>query len=309
MPEISVLEHPIAVFMFLILALGVGGAFASEVNDFTNNLATDLGPLLTLFGEGMTKQYLSESTTFVDYLIFAMAPIGIITALVSVIRVCGDRSLRAFIGKAQEADSAIEAELCTSTSRDVCELFNQTGITRTLGSPSLLELVFYPDDAKNNEQHMGIHIFRHYLSTEDCKEWHHTEPVSVAQPTADIEAAGAGNDEKKTQGGAPAGQPESSKATNASPTGREAVPPNLFLNVGVIKLQPWWVFYVVAAIGITLQFGVIVMAGLVSWKAGWEASGESAAFAHNKSALIFIVGTPAMCGGMLSCAALIGEAT
>ena len=70
MPEISVLEHPIAVFMFLILALGVGGAFASEVNDFTNNLATDLGPLLTLFGEGMTKQYLSKSTTFVDYLIF-----------------------------------------------------------------------------------------------------------------------------------------------------------------------------------------------------------------------------------------------
>ena len=84
MSEISVLERPtIAVVMFLILALAVGGASASELDDFANNLATDLGPLLALFGEGMTKQYLSESTKFVDYVIFAMAPIGIITTLVS----------------------------------------------------------------------------------------------------------------------------------------------------------------------------------------------------------------------------------
>jgi hypothetical protein len=108
---------------------------------------------LALFGEEMTRQYLSESTRFVDYVIFAMAPIGIITALVSVIRVCGDTSLRAFIGKAQEADGAIEAQLCTSTSRDVCELFNQAGITRVLGRPKLPELVFYPEDAKNSKQH------------------------------------------------------------------------------------------------------------------------------------------------------------
>lgn len=72
---------------------------ADDLSDFSNNLATDIGPLFALFGESMTKQYLSESTSFLDYFIFAMAPIGILTAIVSAIRVCGHSSLRAFIGR------------------------------------------------------------------------------------------------------------------------------------------------------------------------------------------------------------------
>jgi len=69
------------------------GVCADDLSDFSNNLATDIGPLLVLFGDSMTKQYLSESTTFLDYFIFAMAPIGILTAIISTIRVCGHSSL------------------------------------------------------------------------------------------------------------------------------------------------------------------------------------------------------------------------
>lgn len=69
-------------------------------DDFTNNLATDLTPLLALFGEVVTMQYLSESLTLLDNFIFAMAPLGIITAVISAVRVCGGSSLRAFIGRA-----------------------------------------------------------------------------------------------------------------------------------------------------------------------------------------------------------------
>ncbi|EPS39490.1 hypothetical protein H072_6724 [Dactylellina haptotyla CBS 200.50] len=32
-------------------------------DDFTNNLATDLAPLIALFGEQVMKQFLSESLT------------------------------------------------------------------------------------------------------------------------------------------------------------------------------------------------------------------------------------------------------
>lgn len=46
-------------------------------DDFSNNLATGLAPFLSLFGEQITKQYLSESITAIDYFIFAMAPMGI----------------------------------------------------------------------------------------------------------------------------------------------------------------------------------------------------------------------------------------
>ncbi|KAK2036497.1 hypothetical protein LZ31DRAFT_483610, partial [Colletotrichum somersetense] len=66
--------------------------------DFSNNLATDLSPLLALFGEQATKQFLSESLSVWDNFIFAMAPLGIVTAVASAIRVFGGPSLRASIG-------------------------------------------------------------------------------------------------------------------------------------------------------------------------------------------------------------------
>ncbi|KAK3899946.1 hypothetical protein C8A05DRAFT_36423 [Staphylotrichum tortipilum] len=50
---------------------------ADEWSDFSNNFATDLVPLITLFGEQVTKQFLSESVGFLDNLIFALAPLGI----------------------------------------------------------------------------------------------------------------------------------------------------------------------------------------------------------------------------------------
>lgn len=95
----------------IILGCIAGVQAGNDLSDFSNNLATDLGPLLALFGDSITVQYLSESTSFLDYFIFAMAPIGIITAIVSTIRVCGSSSLRAFIGRSQEGESSIEAAL------------------------------------------------------------------------------------------------------------------------------------------------------------------------------------------------------
>ncbi|KAL0764699.1 hypothetical protein CaCOL14_012789 [Colletotrichum acutatum] len=68
------------------MAVCLPAVLADWWDDFSNNLASDLAPLLSLFGEQITKQYLSESTTVVDYFIFAMAPMGILTAIVSAIR-------------------------------------------------------------------------------------------------------------------------------------------------------------------------------------------------------------------------------
>ncbi|KAL2798261.1 hypothetical protein BJX66DRAFT_334292 [Aspergillus keveii] len=122
-------------------------------DDFANKLATDLTPLIVLFGEAPTKQYLSECVSLLDLVIFSVAPLGVITTLVSDIRVCGSSSLRAFIGRAQEGAALAEAELCSSTSRDVCELYNNGGIARVLERPSILEFV--------HDQHVGKDDFLH----------------------------------------------------------------------------------------------------------------------------------------------------
>ncbi|KAK4097974.1 hypothetical protein N658DRAFT_432982 [Parathielavia hyrcaniae] len=88
-------------------------------NDFANNLFSDLAPLLTLFGEQVTKQFLSMSMGWADNVLLAMGPLGILTVVVSAIRVGGVPKLKAIIGRAREERSTAEMELLSSTSSDL----------------------------------------------------------------------------------------------------------------------------------------------------------------------------------------------
>jgi hypothetical protein len=68
-------------------------------DEFSNNLFCDLAPLLTLLGERVTKQFLSMSMGWADHIMLGMGPLGVITAVVSAIRVGGVSQLKAFIGR------------------------------------------------------------------------------------------------------------------------------------------------------------------------------------------------------------------
>jgi hypothetical protein len=70
-----------------------------EGDDFSNNLFSDLAPLLTLFGEQVTKQFISMSLGWADNILLAVGPLGIITTLVSVIRVANIKWMKALIGR------------------------------------------------------------------------------------------------------------------------------------------------------------------------------------------------------------------
>ncbi|OMP88223.1 hypothetical protein BK809_0002980 [Diplodia seriata] len=222
-------------------------------DDFFNNLATDLAPLISLFGESPTKQFLSESTSVIDIFIFAMAPLGIITTIVSAIRVGGSASLRAFIGRAQEGGGNIEAELCSSTSRDVCEMYNNGGIARVFGRPKILEIVHDPDaDNKDfygtdeKEASAGIHTFQQYIrSGRGKEEWEE----SLGQNAPDLPEG-----EEETD-------PESRRSSTNPKQQGFAPHPNLSLNVGIKKRSPL-VFFVAAISGFLIQSGVLIFAGL-----------------------------------------------
>ncbi|KAH7303431.1 hypothetical protein B0I35DRAFT_472324 [Stachybotrys elegans] len=256
-----------------LAALGLPGARADFWDDFSNNLATDLAPFVSLFGEQTTKQYLSESITRLDYFIFAMAPIGILTALVSAIRVCGSPSLRAFIGRAQEGEANAEAELCSSTSRDVCELYNNGGIARVFGRPKILEVVHDPNVSDSEfdspDGSAGIYTFREYMKTGNGqKEWSLRRGADVESPP-------------------------------------EEYAPNLSHNVG-IKRPDDWVFVVVALLGFVLQGGVLVFAACVTYYLRWEKNGEQP---PSYACPLVITGTLAMCAGVYLCAHLVGQST
>ncbi|KAF6817209.1 hypothetical protein CPLU01_13656 [Colletotrichum plurivorum] len=68
-------------YLFLLTCV-IGTAQADGLNDFSNNLAADLVSILALFSEQVTKQFLSESTTMWDNFIFAIPPLGVITAVI-----------------------------------------------------------------------------------------------------------------------------------------------------------------------------------------------------------------------------------
>ncbi|KAK3387811.1 hypothetical protein B0H63DRAFT_559261 [Podospora didyma] len=240
-----------------------------------HQLGYDLSPLLALFGESVTWQYLSESTSPLDYFIFAMAPIGILTAIVSAIRVCGTSSLRAFIGRSQEGDGVVEAELCTSTSRDVCELFNKGGITRVLGRPNVIELVHIPQHTQtrtsassptSKDTTAGLFIFQNYLEK-------HTDPDNSGWT--------------KNRGSLLfRGSSSSRNSSRSAGTSSSFAPkPNLSLNAGVL-----------------------LFAGISVWLLGWSTSdeGPQSASTQDYAPSMFIVGSITMCAGLYGC---VGKTT
>ncbi|OAA62179.1 hypothetical protein ISF_05188 [Cordyceps fumosorosea ARSEF 2679] len=271
-------------------------ACADGWDDFSNNLASDLAPILALFGEQVTKQFLSESTSWLDNFIFAMVPLGILTAVVSAIRVCGGSSLRAFIGRAQEGGGVAEAELCSSTSRDVCELYHNGSIVRVFGRPKILEIVHDPTDAlfydeDDKTANFGIYSFQEYIGdppkgsawTEDGK------PVQGSREADDdVEAARDGQ------------KPPSSAKDEI----RFALNPNLSLNIG-IKKHPRWM-RLAAGLGLSLQCWIIAYAALVKYRWRWKKNDR---VTPDWALGLMAAGTVAQCSGMYLCAMLVERST
>ena len=121
-------------------------------NDLAKSTTTDRPTsVLALFGEKFTQQFLSEAYSWLDCVIFAFAPLGIITAIVGAIRVAGYPWMRSVIGRARENRAAAEIEFLSSTSHEVCELWNGNSIVRTMGRPLVAQIVIVEKEMGNSE--------------------------------------------------------------------------------------------------------------------------------------------------------------
>lgn len=136
-------------------------------DEFSNNLFNDLAPLLMLFGEQVTKQFLSMSLGWAGNILLAVGPLGIITTIISAIRVGNVKVLKALIGRqvlpstisyihllmvtfsAREKLATAELELLSSTSAETSELWNDGGVVRQPSHALFLELIAY---RKENEE-------------------------------------------------------------------------------------------------------------------------------------------------------------
>ncbi|CAJ0555364.1 Ff.00g054290.m01.CDS01 [Fusarium sp. VM40] len=131
-------------FRLFLLILFATYVAAADDAEFAFNLLSDIAPILALFGDQFARQFTSESLTWVDHFIFAMVPLGIITAITGAIRVQGMPLARAFIGRARENRALVEIELMSSTSGEVCEMFNGSSIVRAMGDPKIAQFLIFP---------------------------------------------------------------------------------------------------------------------------------------------------------------------
>ncbi|KAF2798845.1 hypothetical protein K505DRAFT_371400, partial [Melanomma pulvis-pyrius CBS 109.77] len=323
--------------LLFLATVAAADSNVAQWNEFTNNFATDIAPIITLFGEQVTKQFLSESTGFLDNIIFGVAPLGILTAIVSVIRVYGTAPLKSFIGRAQESHGVAEAELCSSTSEDVCELWSNGGICRVFGRPKILEFFytkggeFYPKFRRTNWDNdevvqspsCGIELPKRLWGvvkgqTRGSTNWEEIDTRGSLDSKRDRE--GGQGPKRPTSGVKPSGSPDSecdqeggevdgrnSQNVMGDPEagetwGRFAPYPNLSLNIG-IRTVPKWLLRITATYGISLQLSFFVYATWATFynKALYE-EGESPQL---WSFWLVVSGTALLVIGMTLCAWLI----
>ncbi|KAI8712283.1 B30.2/SPRY domain-containing protein [Fusarium sp. LHS14.1] len=294
---------PLPTAVVLLLVQGVVAAEGSA--EFTLNVFTDIAPILALFGEQFAQQYLSQSFTWLDHLIFACVPLGIITALAGAIRTRGPRLARSFIGRARENLATVEIGLMSSVSHEVCEMFNGSGIVRTLGRSTLMQIIIFPDvyDAvqtgASDDPSCGIHTLQTALRSGD--------------------RAGFAMVRSKYQGKAyqrlqRLWDPEN--IANKDPHGQLEepfdfkCPPNLQLNVSTgqsSRSRKTAELFVASITGITLQLSLFAIAAAVAYHE--RTSKVVGSENHPYGFPCYTVGSVLLCVGMAICSAAVESST
>lgn len=124
---------------------------------------------------------------------------------------------------------------CSSTSSDICELWNGVGIVRVVGTPSMLELIYRVDSTDNVDGNSSAEVY--------------TLDTAIAKNLYILKSGDAGNSRRGSESGSSSGEPR--------------LPPNLFLNISGGTV-PTWELVLVAVIGATLQLGIFVYDGLIT---------------------------------------------
>ncbi|KAH0553168.1 hypothetical protein GP486_006648 [Trichoglossum hirsutum] len=287
--------------LFAIMALSQT-IVADSGEDFSNNLFSDLAPILALFGEQVAKQFMSQSMGWSDNIIFAMAPLGIITAIVGAIRVGGPGWLKAIIGRARENKAAAEVELMSSTSHDVCELWNGQAIVRMMGKPPILELIYIPELAEKRGPSFGLFTLSRPgkgVFERDKKKPSFIEKLECRIRPKNAEDIGRDVTTKNDKNG------DRSRAHRRL-SKSQGSSPNIYHNLTLPAKRTE--LHIVAFIGVVLQLGALVFSGLTTYYTQWELK-KGGRTAIGYAYPFMAVGTALLVAGMLVCSFVIEQST
>lgn len=208
-----------------------------------------------------------------------MAPLGVLTAIVSAIRVGGPSWLKRLVGRARENTANTEIELMSSVSQEVCELWNGKSIVRSIDYPRIKQIIHLPAEKGD--------ISPESFVTLDPETWSKDGKYRLEDRDSSVRVAESENFSKKS----PVRLPEQSveKATvigvskdanpskednsgdieslmsekTALPTAYKNMPPNISLNIhGGSNPVELWVYAIFATI---LQISIFVWSGFITY--------------------------------------------
>lgn len=213
-----------------------------------------------------------------DSLLVAIAPLGIITAMVSAIRIAGSPLFRSLVGRAKESRGTVEADLMSSTSADVCELWSGESVVRVLGEPKLLHLVHIPSEEKRPISSFAVAVQDKRYKEPVRHPWSLREWIRGSR--------GATTSHKKYL------RPHEN-------------PPNLLFNI-TFKPRSRQTMIALILLGILLQGGVLAFAAITQYKLGLPKNdGNIPGYAFP----VFLVGTVGLTLGLFLCAEVIETST
>lgn len=223
-----------------------------------------------------------QSNGITDSIIFAVAPLGVITAVVGAIRVGGSKAMAATIGRAGEGRAAAEVELMSSTSGDIYEYWDGR-VVRERGKSPIIELVYVvPDGLDESENSILLRKWEDDVGIYDSKS-----ARSLSNGDSLLELASSHPDQLVRDI-------------------KDA--PNLTLNTGshlVSSLELWCV----ALFGIMLQSGVIVYAMFSGFLSSWNSRFQRQGYEATFYAPLMACGTVTLVIGMFLCSHVIERST
>ncbi|KAI5801655.1 hypothetical protein DFH27DRAFT_64201 [Peziza echinospora] len=259
-----------------------------DKDEFANNLFSDLAPLLALFGERVAQQFLSEAVSnWSDSIIFAMAPIGILTAVIGAIRAGAPNWVKALVGRSRESSAVVELELLSSTSTDVCEMWNGGAIVRIMGSPPILQLIGIEGATEEKDKFLTL----------DCEGFKREATRELFKHHTAIDDGETGADS--------GGTTQYQLIAGQSP---KHVGPNISLNLNLHKNRKTLELRAFACVGILIQLAVPAYTALITYHPKHEKlkKGEHVAkYAYP----LTIIGMGLVSFGMIICATVIGRKT
>jgi hypothetical protein len=211
--------------------------------------------------------------------VFAMAPIGAITAMICAIRVGGTNLLRAIIGRARESVAEPEMEFMSSTSKETREWWNGLAVVRTSGTSSLKQIAHVPAYPGDISPESFI-----TLEPSTQENGYKLECVENHRKNSDLESPRA----KKAKSGE---MPE--------------MPPNISLNCH--REIPEWERWFYALLATVLQLGVIAWSGVTCFSPKWKE--RLPGFKTLPGFCLLVIGTLLLTVSMWLCAQIVDKGT